>query len=218
MTTSVDSPDGPEAVAALIALDSGQCERFKAYVALVRKWQPAQNLVAPSTLDHLWSRHVADSVQAHLAVPEAKIWLDLGSGAGFPGLVTAILLADVPGAHVHLCESNGRKAAFLQTVARDLRLPVSVHGERIEKLAAQKAAIGPVEAISARALAAMDELLALAFPFTDGGAPCVFHKGRDFAAENALALRSWAYDLIEYPSRTDPEGRIVVVRALSRRA
>ncbi len=204
--------EGPETVEALMPLSAVQRDRLSGYVALVRKWQPVKNLVAPSTLDQLWGRHVADSLQAHLALPEARRWVDLGSGAGFPGLVTAILLADEPGARVHLCESNGRKAAFLMAVARELSLPVTVHGDRIESIGTKAKEIGVVDAVSARALAAFDQLLQLASPWLSAGAVGVFHKGQDFASEHAIATQSWGYDLLEYPSRTDPQGRIVVVR------
>ena len=94
-------------------------DRLAVYVELVRKWQKSQNLVAPSTLPHLWTRHVADSLQVQALVPGATRWLDLGSGAGFPGLVTAICMVGRPGAVVHLVESNKGKAAFLRTVARE---------------------------------------------------------------------------------------------------
>ena len=149
--------DGPDAVAALLPLTPAVRDRLEAYVALVRRWQEVKNLVAPSTLPVIWSRHVADSAQAHLAAPMARRWLDLGSGAGFPGLVTAILIADEPGAAVTLVEANGRKAAFLMAVARELKLPVKVISERIESVAQRHADIGAVDAVSARALAGLPQ-------------------------------------------------------------
>lgn len=215
--SNIHLPESIKAIETLMPLAPAQRERFSAYVALVKKWQPVKNLVAPSTLGQIWSRHIADSVQAHLALPCARRWVDIGSGAGFPGLVTAILLADESGAQVHLCESNGRKAAFLLTVARELGLPVKVHGERIEKIAGQIVAAGDVEAVSARALASFDELLSLAEPWLAAGAVGVFHKGQDFGAENQIATQSWAYDLLEIESRTDRQGRIIVVRNVVKR-
>ncbi|ODN72121.1 16S rRNA (guanine(527)-N(7))-methyltransferase RsmG [Methylobrevis pamukkalensis] len=188
-------------------------ERLHAYVALVRKWQTAKNLVAPAALGELWSRHVADSAQALAALPDARRWVDVGSGAGFPGLVTATLIADEDGAAVHLVESNGRKAAFLRTVARELALPVTVHDDRIESFM-QRTAPGLVriEAVSARALAPLPKLLALTRPLLEAGAAGVFHKGQDFASELAETTQSWAFDLVEHRSRIDPAGRIVVLR------
>ncbi len=204
--------DGLDAVRAILPLDTAMERRFVAYVELVRKWQPVKNLVAPSTLPDIWRRHVADGAQALAALPGAKRWLDLGSGAGFPGLVTAILLADVDGGAVTLVESNGRKAAFLQTVARELKLPAKIVSERIESLPERSTLIGDrFDAVSARALAALDRLLAYAEPWLTAGATGVFHKGQDFAAEHRQAALSWGFDLIERQSRIEPDSRIVLV-------
>ena len=127
--------------------------RLAALVALVKKWQRAENLVAASTLDTIWTRHVADSAQLVAVFPKIRHWLDLGSGGGFPGLVTAILLGDGSrdDGTVHLVESNARKCAFLRTAVRDIGAPAVVHHGRIEDILARFEA--PVEAISARALA-----------------------------------------------------------------
>ena len=105
---------------------------FETYVALLRKWQAAKNLVGPATLDTIWTRHIADSAQLFSLAPDARRWVDIGSGAGFPGLVLAIMGKSTPGFHVDLVESNGRKCAFLREVVRTLGLPVSVHNGRIE--------------------------------------------------------------------------------------
>lgn len=110
-------------------------ERLQIYVDLVLKWQPAQNLIAPSTIADIWTRHVADSLQTQWLDPAARVWLDIGSGGGFPGIVTAILLADEPDAHVHLIESNQRKAAFLRTALRETGSTGTVHPGRIESVA-----------------------------------------------------------------------------------
>ncbi|SCM77897.1 Ribosomal RNA small subunit methyltransferase G [uncultured Pleomorphomonas sp.] len=204
--------DGLGAVRAILPLDAAMEARFVAYVELVRKWQPVKNLVAPSTLPDIWRRHVADGAQAFAALPAAKRWLDLGSGAGFPGLVTAILLADVEGGAVTLVESNGRKAAFLQTVARELKLPARVVSERIESIPERFKETGDrFDAVSARALASLDRLLAYAEAWLTAGATGVFHKGQDFAAERRQAALSWSFDLIERQSRIEPDSRIVLV-------
>ncbi len=110
-------------------------ERLQIYVDLVLKWQPAQNLIAPSTIADIWTRHVADSLQTQWLDPAARVWVDIGSGGGFPGIVTAILLADEPDAHVHLIESNQRKAAFLRTALRETGSTGTVHPGRIESVA-----------------------------------------------------------------------------------
>lgn len=206
----LEPTNGLDAVSAILPIDPAAEARFVAYVDLVRKWQPVKNLVAPSTLPDIWRRHVADGAQAFAVLPTAKRWLDLGSGAGFPGLVTAILLVDVDGASVTLVESNGRKAAFLQTVARELKLPAKVLSERIESIP-ERLADDRFDAVSARALASLDKLLGYAEPWLASGATGVFHKGQDFAAERRQAALSWDFDLVEHQSRIEPDSRIVLV-------
>jgi 16S rRNA (guanine527-N7)-methyltransferase len=216
--TATDLPDGPDAVAAIVPIDRTARERLEDYAALLRRWQATMNLVAPSTLPDLWRRHMADSAQAQALVPDALRWVDLGSGAGFPGLVTAILLAGRDGASVTLVEANGKKAAFLRTVARELQLPVTVLAERIESVAERHAeSLGRVDAVSARALADLTHLLGYAEPWLATGSIGVFHKGQDFAVEVASATQSWVFDLVEHQSRVDGAGRILVVSSLSRR-
>lgn len=210
-----DDAAGLEAVETIAPLTPAARDRLVAYVDLVRRWQPAKNLIAPSTLPDIWRRHVADGAQAHLAAPDAVRWVDLGSGAGFPGLVTATLIADRPGARVTLVESNGRKGAFLQTVIRELGLPAKVVIGRIESAAERTE--GPVEAVSARALASLETLLGLAEPWLSAGAAAVFHKGRDFESEVNAAVHSWTFDLVEHPSRIEPDGRIAVLTRVCRR-
>lgn len=207
-----ETNDDLDAVRAILPLDAVMEERLAAYVGLVRKWQPVKNLVAPSTLPDIWRRHVADGAQAFAALPSARRWLDIGSGAGFPGLVTAILLADVEGGSVTLVESNGRKAAFLQAVARELKLPAKIVSDRIESLPER---LSPIEnrfdAVSARALASLDRLLDYAEPWLSAGATGVFHKGQDFAAEHRQAALSWSFDLVERKSRIEADSRIILV-------
>ncbi|MEJ1159716.1 16S rRNA (guanine(527)-N(7))-methyltransferase RsmG [Prosthecomicrobium sp. N25] len=205
-------PETPDSLDAVLTVSRETKERLSVYVELVRKWQRSQNLIAPGTVERIWTRHVADSAQALAALPEARRWADLGSGAGFPGLVTAICLAGAPGAHVHLVESNRGKASFLRTVIRETGAPASVHAERIEGFTATFAE--PVDAVSARALAPLADLCRLAEPLSRRGAALVFHKGQDFASELAEATQSWVLDLVEHPSRIDPGGRIVVIRSL----
>jgi 16S rRNA (guanine527-N7)-methyltransferase len=210
--------DGPEAVAAVVPLTAAARGRLEAYAALLRRWQPVKNLVAPSTLGEIWRRHMADSAQILPLVPGARRFLDLGSGAGFPGLVLAVLLAETPGARVTLVESNQRKAAFLRTVARELGLPATVRDDRIEAVAADRAAIGPVDVVTARALADLTTLFALAEPWLGEGSLGLFHKGRDFDLERQAAAHAWRFDLVEHDSAIGGGGRIAVVRSLARRA
>lgn len=209
--TAETKPDLDQ-VRAIVPLDPAMEQRLIDYVDLVRKWQPVKNLVAPSTLPDIWRRHVADGAQAFAAMPAAIRWLDLGSGAGFPGLVTAILLADVEGASVTLVESNGRKAAFLQTVARELKLPAKIISERIESLPERLSpTANRFDAVSARALASLERLLGYAEPWLTAGATGVFHKGQDFATERHQAALSWSFNLVERQSRIEPDSRIILV-------
>lgn len=210
-------PESVAAVEAILPVPPAARERLAVYAALVTKWQKSQNLVAPSTLGRIWTRHIADSAQALAAAPAALRWVDIGSGAGFPGLVTAILLADTPGASVRLVESNSGKAAFLRTVARETGAPATVHAERIEAFTA--GFHQPVDAVSARALAPLSDLARLVEPLARRAPELalVFHKGQDFASEVREATQSWAFDLVEHRSRIDPAGRILVLTRLRAR-
>lgn len=189
-------------------------DKLLAYETLLRQWQKTINLVAPSTLNSIWSRHFADSAQLlALAPPDAKRWLDLGSGAGFPGLVLALMLAGRADAKVTLIESDTRKAAFLAEVARRTGAPVDIRPERIEKIATQSK-LGPVDVITARALAPLPRLLELAAPAFSAQTVGLFLKGREAESEVDAARERWAFDAALRPSLTDAGGRIVVIRAL----
>lgn len=209
--------DGPHVLREYASVSRETEARLKTYVDLVLRWQPAQNLISPATIPEIWRRHVADSLQPHLVRPEAKRWVDLGSGAGFPGIVTAILLADTPGAHVYFVESNQRKAAFLRTALRETGSSGTVIPARIESVAEQWTH-GPVDAVSARALAALDLLLGFSRAFMDQGAVAVFHKGRDFQREVNEASHVWAFDLVEKASLIDPESRMLILSNLTARS
>ncbi|PLX38758.1 MAG: 16S rRNA (guanine(527)-N(7))-methyltransferase RsmG [Hyphomicrobiales bacterium] len=189
--------------------------RLRIYVDLLKRWQPRINLVAPKTLEDVWRRHVADGAQALAAVPDAKHWLDLGSGAGFPGLVTACFLADDPEASVTLIESDQRKSAFLRAVIREAGLPAEVITGRIESVLADWDA--PIDAISARALAPLSALCEMIEPVFSPGMLAVFHKGRDFSRELEEANRTFVLDLVEQSSKIDPDGKIVLIKDLMRR-
>jgi 16S rRNA (guanine527-N7)-methyltransferase len=147
--------------------------------------------------------------------PTAKCWIDLGSGAGFPGLVIACALADRAGAVVHLVESTGKKAAFLREAVNQIRLPAVVHAVRIEHFV--KNFKGQADVVCARALAPLDELLTLAQPLLKTGAQGLFPKGQDVEGELTQASKYWNIDAELIPSKTSAEGRIVVVRSLRRR-
>ncbi len=170
------------------------------------------NLIARSTIPNIWVRHVADSLQLLPLAAEAKCWIDLGSGAGFPGIVIACALADRAGVTVHLVESIGKKAAFLREAVNDLRLPAVVHAVRIEDFV--KNFKGEADVVCARALAPLDQLLTLAGPLLKTGAQGLFPKGQDIEGELTAASKCWNIEAELVPSKTSPEGRIVVVRGL----
>jgi 16S rRNA (guanine527-N7)-methyltransferase len=173
------------------------------------------NLIAQSTIPHVWTRHIADALQLLSLAPQARCWVDLGSGAGFPGLVLGCALADTPGATVHLVESNARKAAFLREVTRKLRIPTIVHCMRIEDFIVRESVTPDV--VTARALAPLSRLIELIQPLLAKGATVLLPKGQDVEAELAEATRCWniAADLI--PSKTSSEGCILIVRTATRR-
>lgn len=185
------------------------------FVELFLRWQRAVQLVANSTLAQLWTRHIADSLQLLDLAPNAKVWADLGSGGGFPGLIAAIALKEKPGAKVHLIESDQRKAAFLRETARTLDLPAMIHVKRIEEVSPE--ALPGLEIVTARALAPMPELLELAHPFLKNGAKGLFMKGANVDNELTDATKSWSIKSTIVPSKTDAEGRIVIVEQALRK-
>ena len=193
----------------LVPVSRETAARLDEFAALLLRWQKAVQLVAPSTLPRLWTRHIADSLQIIEHAPGAKRWIDLGSGGGFPGLVVAIALADAPETIVHLVESDTRKAAFLREAARIIGAPAEVHAERIESVAERFA--GDVEIVTARALAPLARLLELAAPLLSGGARGIFLKGQDVDNELTQAAKSWNITAKTFPSRTDSRGRILIV-------
>jgi 16S rRNA (guanine527-N7)-methyltransferase len=185
-------------------------EKLKLYAQLLVKWQKAVNLVAPATIPKMWRRHFADSAQLLHLAPNAKIWVDLGSGGGFPALVIAIMLANQEGCCVHLIESNARKCAFLSEVARQTGASARVHNARIADIAAS-GAIPAADAVTARALAPLDALLELALPFFGNASAALFLKGREAGVEIADARKRWVFDLKIHKSVSDAEGQILEI-------
>jgi 16S rRNA (guanine527-N7)-methyltransferase len=208
-------PSDRKLALALTPVSRETAERLDRFVALLLTWQATTNLIAPSTIPHLWTRHIADSLQLLPLAPGARRWLDLGTGGGFPGLVIACALAEEAGAAIHLVDSQTRRAAFLREVIRVLALPAIVHCTRIEDLVAD--AVAPCDVITARALAPMGKLAGLIHPLMAPGTKALLLKGQDVEAELTEASKYWniAADLV--PSRTDPQGRIVIIRALEPR-
>ena len=190
--------------------------RLDRFVEMFVPFAQHTNLVARSTLPTVWSRHVADSLQLLPLAPDAKCWVDLGSGGGFPGIVVACALADTTDASVHLVESIGKKAAFLRQAVEQLGLPAVVHAVRIEDFV-KNSHLRP-DVVCARALAPLEELLKLAHPLLRSGALGLFHKGQDVEGELTKASKSWNIDAELIPSKTSLQGRIVAVRRLLQRS
>ena len=205
---------GPKEFQAAFAVSRETVAKLETYEALLKRWQKTINLVAPSTLGDIWHRHFADSAQVWaLRPPEATIWLDLGSGAGFPGLVLAIMAAEAGATRHTLVESHSRKAAFLREVARETGVAVDILCTRIESGEIQSK-VGSVDCVTARALAPLPKLLELAEPYFASHTTGFFLKGREVAAELEDAMRAWDFKPLLQQSVTDPEGRVVVLTAL----
>ena len=168
------------------------------------------NLVGDSTLGDFWRRHFIDSAQLLWLAPSAGVWADLGSGAGLPGLVLAILLKDRPGARVHLIESMVKRCRFLAEVVEALDLPAMVHNVRAESLELK------VEMVTARACAPLARLLTFARPYFARGARGLFLKGAEVDAEIAEARRNWRFKARTTPSLSDPRGRLLSIEELVR--
>ncbi len=190
-------------------------ERLQHFADLFTKWAKAINLVAPSTMGDMWSRHISDSAQIFQISPGPQNWVDLGSGGGFPGIITAIFLAEQQGGWVHMVESNNKKAAFLRTALRETGARGEVHAIRIEDAAA---AIPACDAISARALADLDKLIEYAAPWMVGkeNTRAFFHKGRDYQRETQKARGRWVFDLLEHNSAVEQDSVILEISKLQR--
>ena len=188
--------------------------RLDRYVALLLEWQAKTNLVAPSTLPNLWTRHISDSLQLLSLAPSARTWVDFGSGGGFPGVVLACALAETPGATVHLVERIAKKAAFLREAIRVTGAPGAVHladiGDTVERFA------GAVDCVTARAVAPLHQLIGFAEPLVKRGAKALFLKGQDVEAELTQASKYWTIQASLVPSVTSPDSRILVVRSATR--
>lgn len=177
----------------------------------LRRWQAIKNLVGPATLDHIWDRHIVDSLQLLDLAPEARTWLDLGSGAGFPGLVLAIA-GHERGLKVHLVESNSRKCAFLRHIARLTGAQATIHEARLETII--PGFIGKADVVSARALASLTKLLEWTEPLLKAGTMGLFPKGRDADIELTEAAKRWKFKADVLPSQTDSEARIIRITSI----
>jgi 16S rRNA (guanine527-N7)-methyltransferase len=217
-STPIDAPILAADKAAAMALTPVSREteaRLDRYVDLLREWQAKTNLVAPSTLPNLWTRHISDSLQLLTLAPSATRWADLGSGGGFPGVVLACALAETSGAKVHLVERNAKKAAFLREALRVTNSLGTVHlaeiGDNVDRIT------GPVDCVTARALAPLHQLIGFAEPLVRAGAKALFLKGQDVEAELTEATKYWKITPHLHSSRTGGHGWIVELDHIERR-
>jgi 16S rRNA (guanine527-N7)-methyltransferase len=203
------------AALALTPVSRETADRLQRYVDLLLEWQAKTNLVAPSTLPNLWTRHISDSLQLLSLAPSAVLWADLGSGGGFPGIVLACGLAETSGAMIHLVERNAKKAAFLREALRVTGSPGTVHlsdiGDSVDRIT------GKVDCVTARALAPLHQLIGYAEPLVMQGAKALFLKGQDVEAELTEATKYWNIKPQLHSSRTGGHGWIVELDRIERR-
>lgn len=200
----------PESFARAADATPDQIADLSRFLTMLTDGNEVMNLVGPATLPDFWNRHAWDSAQLLRLAPEARTWADLGAGAGFPGLVLAILGKGREGGHVHLVESMAKRCRFLEMVVAELNLPATVHHDRAENLSLS------VDIVAARACAPLRRLLGYARPYLMAGATGLFLKGQDVVEDMREAARYWEYEADVVPSKSDARGRIVRVRRLGR--
>lgn len=206
------APFDAAAFAAATGATAAQMADLESFRRLLEAGTRRMNLVGPSALREFWLRHAFDSAQLKAAAPEERTWADLGAGAGFPGVVLAILLKGTEGGTVHLVESLAKRCGFLAEVVTALKIPAVVHRARAEDLKPTPR----VDIVTARACAPMERLLGYAEPFMKAGARGLFLKGRTAEEEVAEARKRWRFEVALTPSLSDPSGRIVGVEKLGR--
>jgi 16S rRNA (guanine527-N7)-methyltransferase len=202
----------PEDIARVFGVSRESVDRLKAYVALLIHWQRRITLIGPASPAEIWTRHVADSLQLlPLIGSKAGRLVDLGSGAGFPGLVLSMVLSGEAGNSIHLIESNGKKVAFLRQAARITNSSARIHQGRVGQMGAETVG-GVADVITARGLAGLDALVAMAASFAGPHTRALFHKGQDVDRELTKTTKSWRIEATKHPSRVDSSGCIVEIR------
>ena len=210
MTIKISEQQAQTQIAEIVSRET--MDRFVEIVAALRLWSKRFNLVSPASRSEIWSRHILDSVQLFTLAPNtAKHWLDLGSGAGFPGMVLAIMLLERPEAQMVLVEANGKKAAFLQHCARITGAPVSVLQQRIENTA-----LAAQDVITARAVTDLSGLLELSRPFVGKDTVLLFPKGKNVEDELTQAHKQWDIKVEVLPSMTDKYAKILKIKEIHR--
>lgn len=202
--------DAAGALTSAVAVTGAQVEQLIAFRDLLAEASTQFNLIGPSVMSEFWRRHALDSAQLVGLAPSARLWTDLGSGAGFPGLIIAILLQGRPGVQVTLIESMGKRCRFLEHVRSSLGLPVTVRQERAEAVQLE------ADVVTARACAPLPRLLEFAHPHLTRGVVGLFLKGREVESELTAARAHWRLDTELLPSLSDPAGRVLKVNRLER--
>ncbi len=205
-----DALAAPEGFLEAVGATPERLAAAEAYRLMLDAANARSNLVGRSTLPGFWRRHFLDSAQLAWFAPSARTWADLGSGAGLPGLVLAILMKGRAGAHVHLVEAMAKRCVFLTRVATALDLPVTIHNARAEALALK------VDTVTARACAPLTRLLEFAAPTMELGAAGIFLKGQGVEAEITEARKAWRFEAAHHESLSDPRGRVLTVTELAR--
>jgi 16S rRNA (guanine527-N7)-methyltransferase len=201
---------GPAELLAATGVSRETLARLKLYAGLLEDWNARMNLVSQGSIKDLWKRHFLDSAQLFPLIPhDAESLVDLGSGAGFPGLVLAVMLAETRAIRVVLYESTAKKCAFLREAANRLGVSVEVRNTRIEQANPE-----PFAVVTARACAPLTQLLAYVRPFQDKGTLCLFLKGQNVGAELAEAHKDWKMVVKRHQSLSDPSGVVLEVREL----
>lgn len=214
MTGAPPESFGPAEFQAATGVSRETLARLKLYVGLLQDWNARINLVSSRSLEEVWKRHIFDSAQlAAFIPPEARTLVDLGSGAGFPGLVLAILQAESHPLRVVLYEAIAKKCRFLNEIAWRVGIAVEIRNERIEAAKPE-----PFDVVTARACASLTQLLSYAAPFQDKNTLCLFLKGQSVGAELSEASQTWDFTVDQAPSRSDPSGVILKIRGLRRAA
>ena len=202
--------DDRRAASRLVPVSRETEDRLAIFVELLDRWRQKTNLISNSTFATVWTRHIADSAQLSALAPDAKRWVDMGSGAGFPGLVIAIQLAGVPGALVHCIESDRRKCAFLREAARATGAAAAIRPQRVEAI--EPKSLGTVDAVTARAFAPLPLTLELARPWMERGAIAVFPRGESAKDQIAALPEAWAYAIETLQSVVNPKAAILRIR------
>jgi 16S rRNA (guanine527-N7)-methyltransferase len=208
---------GPEEAAGMTGVSRETLARVRSYLGVLDAWRERINLIGPGEGRHLWRRHVLDSLQLVKEISSDDLEVaDLGSGAGFPGLILACALADRPGARVTLVEKSVRKSQFLEAAIAEVGLPARVLNVRIEEAPAGMAG-GRFDLVTARALAPLTKLLGYGYAWLKPSGKAVLMKGKDAAVELADARRDWTFEVAKRASLSSPEGRVLRVSSIKPR-